>query len=131
MDAGVSFGDGGYTADFGAAVRSPFSYTDIVIGPDGKPVLQPTPHQPTGETVMLLAQRSPAALARTRQTLAQRFAVPTPAAPPPTPAAPGRWSVVAVETGETVSTGQTWAEARVRVTDPARFVLVPRSELAS
>ena len=37
MDAGVSFGDGGYTADFGAAVRSPFAYTDIVIGPDGKP----------------------------------------------------------------------------------------------
>jgi len=128
MDAGVEFGDGGYTADFGAAVRSPFSYTDIVIGPDGKPVLQPTPHQPTGDTVMLLTQRSPAALARTRQTLALRFAVPS--ASPPTPAAPGGWSVVAVDTGETVHTGQTWAEARVHVTDAARFVLVPRSELA-
>jgi hypothetical protein len=131
MVAGVSFGDGGYTTDVGAAVRSPFSYTDIVIGPDGKPVLQPTPHQPTGEIVMLLAQRSPAALARTRQTLAQRFAVPTPAGPPPTPGAPGGWSVVAIDTGETVHSGQTWAEARVHVTDPARFVLVPRSELAS
>jgi hypothetical protein len=75
---------------------------------------------------MLLTQRSPAALARTRQTLALRFAVPSSAIPP----APGGWSVVATDTGQTVHTGQTWAEARVHVTDPAKFVLVPHSELA-
>ena len=44
MDAGVAFGDSGYTLDLGSRVASPFEYTDIVIGPDGTPVVQPDPH---------------------------------------------------------------------------------------
>jgi hypothetical protein len=128
MDAGVSFGGDGYTADFAAKVTDTFAYTDIVVGADGTPVLQPDAHVQEGGSVLVMTKRSPAALARTRSTLAQRFQAP----PISTPPAPGttRWAAVAVATGEVADTGPTWAEARVRVTDPQRWVLVPRTELA-
>jgi hypothetical protein len=129
MEAGVSFGDGGYTADFGARVTSAFAYTDIVVGLDGKPVLQPDPHVQEGSSVLVMTQRSPAALARTRQTLAARFAAPAVFVAPAVTTT--TWAAVAVATGEPVATGPTWAEARAQVTDTARWALVPRFELAA
>jgi hypothetical protein len=75
-----------------------------------------------------MAQRSPAAQARTRRTLALRFQA------PPIPGAPvvstPTWAAVAVATGQVIpDTGPTWVEARARVTNPVTRVLVPRAEL--
>jgi hypothetical protein len=127
MDAGVSFGDGGYTSDFTAKAASPFAYTDIVVGSDGQPVPQDAPHVQEGGSVLVMAQRSPAAQARTRRTLAHRFAAP-PIAGRPVVSTP-TWAAVVVATGQVVAdTGPTWAEARARVADPYTRVLVPSSE---
>ena len=127
MNAGVSFRDGGYTTDFAAAVKAPFEYTDIVVGPDGVPVVQPDTHVQDGGSVLVMTQRSAAALARTRSTLAARFqAPPIPGAPAPETVT---WAAVAVDTRVVADTGPTWAEAKAQVTDRTRWVLVPRNEL--
>jgi hypothetical protein len=128
MDAGVSFGGSGYTADFAAQAKSAFGYTNIVVGADGIPVLQPDTHVQEGGSVLVMTKRSPAALARTRSTLALRFQAP-PISTAPTPDTT-TWAAVTIATGAIADTGPTWAEARVQVTDRLRFVLVPRAELA-
>src|SRR6185295_2707286 len=72
MDAGVTFGEGGYT--MGTPQASPFDYTDITIDEHGNPVLEPEPHLQVLVLDLLLlgaANRAPA-----RRTLAQRFASP-------------------------------------------------------
>jgi len=91
-------------------------------------VRQPDPHVQEGGTVLVMAERSPAAMARTRRTLALRFQA------PPLPDAPTAdiptWAAVVASTGEVIAdTGPTWAEARARITDPVRRILVPSSEL--
>jgi hypothetical protein len=127
MNAGVSFGAGGYTADFSTAVKSKFAYTDILVGPDGKGVVQHDTHVQDGGSVLVMTQRSAAALARTRSTLAARFqAPPIPDAPTPETVT---WAAVAVGTRVVADTGPTWAEAKARVTDRTHWVLVPRNEL--
>ena len=57
MDAGVAFGDDTYTFAASAVVRSPFDYTDITIGPDGTPTVEPEP-VPTDGTTGARARRS-------------------------------------------------------------------------
>ena len=91
-------------------------------------MVQDAPHVQEGGSVLVMAQRSPAAQARTRRTLAQRFAAPPiPGAPT---VAPQRWAAVVVAGGQVVAdTGPTWAEARARVADPYTRVLVPDHEL--
>ncbi|MFZ1412563.1 MAG: DUF6603 domain-containing protein, partial [Micropruina sp.] len=42
-DAGVSFGNDRYVSDAAAGISAPFAYTEILIGPDGVPVVQPQP----------------------------------------------------------------------------------------
>ena len=70
MDAGVSFGDGGYTT--GAPQASPFDYTDITIDANGQPVLEPEPHHQL--LVVDLLALGAASRAPTRRTLDQQFA---------------------------------------------------------
>ena len=47
---GVAFGEDGYTFARAAVVRSPFDYTDITIGPDGTPTVEPDPVPLDGPT---------------------------------------------------------------------------------
>ena len=120
MQAGVTFGEGGYTE--GPGETSPFDYTDIVIGPDGNPVLQPDRH--VQESVLELVSLSAAATAPVRRALDGRFAAPVrPAAPSINP---GGWAAMS-EQGEPVQ-WKTWAEARAQVGSAGVLVLVPRSE---
>lgn len=129
MDAGVTFGDGGYALDPGASVASPFTYTDIAIGPDGNPVLQPDPHTPDGASVLVMTLVSAAGAARARRTLTQRFEAPVNAAAPTVNRA--GWAAVHMGSAPPADATLTWVEARGQVTDPAAWVLVPRAELVS
>ncbi|MCW3157697.1 DUF6603 domain-containing protein [Micropruina sonneratiae] len=81
-EAGVSFGNDDYATDAGAGVAAPFAYTEIVVGPDGVPVLQPQP-QPAPSTHVLAGLRiSASARALTRTSATERFSgVPRPDAP--------------------------------------------------
>jgi hypothetical protein len=125
MDAGVTFGDSGYTA--GPGKTSPFEYTDIVIGPDGNPVLQPDPFRQDGPSVLVMTLLSAAGASRVRRTLERRFASPVrPAAPTVNPAG---WAAVAIGTAAPADATLTWAEARGRAVDRSAWVLVPRSEV--
>ena len=47
-EAGVSFGNDRYASDARRGVAAPFRYTEIVVGPDGVPVVlpDPTPAEP-------------------------------------------------------------------------------------
>jgi hypothetical protein len=129
MDAGVTFGDGGYTLDRGAAVASPFAYTDIVIGADGNPVLQPHAHTQDGASVLVMTLLSAAAGSRVRRTLTQRFKAPVSAAAPTVNRA--GWAAVQVGAVQPADAALTWIEARGQVVAPAAWVLVPRSDLVS
>jgi hypothetical protein len=125
MDAGVTFGDGGYTTGPGKA--SPFEYTDIVIGADGNPVLQPDPFRQDGPSVLVMTLRSAAGASRIRRTLEKRFTAPvSPVAPK---VQPDGWAAVAIGTVLPSDATLTWAEARVQAVDRSRFVVVPRSEV--
>lgn len=130
MDAGVSFGGGGYAIDFGARAASAFQYTDIVIGPGGKPVPQPDLHTEDGSRVLVMTLLSAAGGSAARRTLTQRFQAPVNAAAPTVN--PAGWA--AITPGSAPSATTTWAEARGAVlasADPSSWVLVPASELAS
>lgn len=125
MDAGVTFGDGGYSA--GPGKPSPFEYTNILIGPDGNPVLQPDPFRQDGASVLIMTMLSAAGASRVRRTLDRRFAAPvSPAAPTLNP---GGWVAVAAGASAPVDAKLTWAEARGQAVDRSAFVLVPRSEV--
>ena len=128
MDAGVTFGDGGYTAGPGRD-RSPFDYTDIVIGPDGNPVLQPDPHSQDGRTgAGADAQRVRRPPRRARRRSTRRFAAPV------SPAAPSINRLVGLARSTSGGPQPTPADdlgrgARRRSAEPAGVVvLVPRSE---
>jgi hypothetical protein len=131
MDAGVVLGADGYTFDFGARVASPFTYTDIAVGPGGVPVTHDDPHGESGERVLALTMLSAASGAATRRTLTWRFEAPVhPLAPTVTPRG---WAAVASDGGAAVRT-PTWAEARGHVlaaSDPSTWVIVPGSEMVS
>jgi hypothetical protein len=125
MDAGVTFGDDSYTA--GPGESSPFSYTDIIIGPDGNPVLQAEPFEQDGPTVLVMTQVSAAATSRVRRTLDKRFAAPVSSAAPRLN--PAGWTAVELGAPAPTEANLTWAEARSLARDRFASVLVPRSEL--
>ena len=125
MDAGVTFGDDGYTA--GPGKTSSFEYTDIVIGPDGNPVLQPDPFRQNGPSVLVMTLRSAAGASPLRRTLEGRFSAPVSAAAPTVK--PGGWAAVAIGAAAPADATLTWAEARGQAIDRSRWVLVPRREL--
>jgi hypothetical protein len=130
MDAGVSFGGGGYTIDFAAKAVSAFEYTDIIIGPDGAPALQPDPHVEDGARVLVLTLLSAAGGSAVRRTLTRRFHAPVNAAAPTVN--PAGWAAIPAAGAPSATT--TWAEARGAVlasADPSSWVLVPASELTS
>jgi hypothetical protein len=121
----VTFGDDRYTA--GPGQTSPFDYTDILIGPDGTPVLQPDPFRQDGPRVLVMTMLGAAGASRVRRTLDRRFAAPvSPAAPRLNPAG---WTAVAMDGPAPTDAKLTWAEARGRAIDRSAFVLVPRSEV--
>jgi len=125
MDAGVTIGAGGYTA--GPGKTSPFEYTNILIGPDGNPVLQPDPYRQDGPSVLVMTLLSAAGTSRVRRALERRFASPvSPAAPMVNPAG---WAAVAVGAPAPTDAKLTWAEARGQAVDRSAWVLVPRSEV--
>lgn len=126
MDAGVSFGDVAYGLDASTEMRAPFEYTDIVVGPDGLPVVQPEPHAPDGPLVLVMVALGAAAQAPIRRASGERFA----AAPSPDAPALRRrgWAVVDPESGARATPVATWAEAQVRL---AGRVLAPSTELSS
>jgi hypothetical protein len=127
MEAGVTFGHGGYTA--GPGKKSPFEYTDIVIGADGKPVLKPDPFRQDGPSVLVMTMLSAAGASRVRRTGERRFAsAVSPAAPK---LVPGGWAAVAVGAPAPGDAKLTWAEARGQAVDRSAWVLVPRSELVA
>ncbi|MCA8880538.1 MAG: hypothetical protein KDA73_11405 [Rhodobacteraceae bacterium] len=127
MEAGVEIGEGGYSFAADGAVASPFAYTDIVIGADGTPELQPEPHMQDAAQVLVMTATGAAGRARVRRTLGRRFAAPVRAAAPGL--APGGWAAIEVAAAQPVAAGVTWAEARARAADRSRFVVVPQAEL--
>ena len=125
MDAGVTIGAGGYTA--GPGKTSPFEYTNILIGPDGNPVLQPDPYRQDGPSVLAMTMLSAAGASRVRRPLEKRFAAAlSPTAPMVNPAG---WAAVAMGAPAPAEAKLTWAEARGRAVDRSAWVLVPRSEV--
>ncbi len=131
MDAGVTLGAADYAFDFAARASSSFHYTDIVIAPDGTPVLQPEPHEADAAQVLVLAALSAAGTARVRRSLEQRFQAPVLADAPEM--ARGGW--VPLERGAAPppedAPAMTWIEARALAPDRRRSVVVPRSELVN
>ena len=128
MDAGVAFGDDMYTFARAAVIRSPFDYTDITIGPDGTPTVEPDPVPPSGPLVLVLAGLGAAARARHRQA-AMRFRSPT-ADDAPVVLVAG-YAVAAADSTAPPGPPMTWAEAHERVRtrpdgQPALLVLARR-----
>ncbi len=121
MDAGVTFGDGGYT--LGTPQASPFDYTDITVDAQGNPVPEDDLHHQGLVLDLLLlsaAHRAPA-----RRTMDQRFAAPvSDAAPSVNPAG---FAAVASEGPAPTETNLTWIEAAAQAQDGR--VVVPSSEL--
>ena len=129
MQAGVALGAAGYAFDFAACEASPFDYTDIAIGPDGKPVLEPEPHEADGAQVLVLMAVSAAGTARMRRSLEHRFEAPVLAAAPRL--ARSGWAPVELGAAPPAEAAMTWVEARALAPDRGRSVVVPRSELVN
>ena len=72
-EAGVSFGTDAYVSDAGAAVSAPFGYTEILVGPDGVPVEQPSAPPPSRASVLAGLRVGAAQLAATRTAPAERY----------------------------------------------------------
>ncbi len=73
-EAGASFGADDYLSDAAAGVAEPFRYTEIIVGPDGVPVVQPDP-QPADPGHLLVGLRITAASrAATRNAVSERYA---------------------------------------------------------
>jgi hypothetical protein len=121
MDAGVSFGDGGYT--FGTPVASPFDYTDITIDANGQPVVEPEPHLQV--LVLDLVLLGAASRALIRRSLDQQFAAPVREAAPTVK--PGGWAAAPNEGPGPAEARLTWVEAVAHAGDGR--VVVPSSEL--
>ena len=125
MDAGVTFGDAAYTA--GPGKTSPFEYTDIVIGADGNPVLQPDPYRQDGPTVLVMTFVSAAGASRIRRPVEKRFAAPVSAAAPSIN--PAGWVAAAIGGPQPTDAKLTWAEARGAAVERVGVVVIPRSEV--
>jgi hypothetical protein len=128
MEAGVAFGDDTHSFPAGAAVRSPFDYTDITIGADGTATVEEEPVVLDGPLVLVLAGFGAAALAPERRRAAARFATPLEPTPAPTLKAAG-WAVAQTATTAPAGPVTTWAEASAQLTDTVSgfgdLVLVP------
>jgi hypothetical protein len=73
-EAGASFGADDYVSDAAAGVAEPFHYTEIVVGPDGVPVVLDDP-QPAEPGQLLAGLRITAASrAATRLAVSERYA---------------------------------------------------------
>lgn len=72
-EAGVSFGTDAYLSDADAAVSAPFGYTEILVGPDGVPVEQPSAPPPSRASVLAGLRVGAANLAATRTAPAERY----------------------------------------------------------
>jgi uncharacterized protein DUF6603 len=72
-EAGVSFGTDAYASDAGAAVSAPFGYTEILVGPDGVPVEQPSAPPPSRASVLAGLRMGAAQLAATRTAASERY----------------------------------------------------------
>ncbi len=81
MDAGVAFGDDTYAFAASAVERSPFDYTDITIGADGTPTVEPEPVPAEGPVVMVLAGMGAAARASFAEPTTRFAAAAAPEAP--------------------------------------------------
>ena len=125
MDAGVTFGDAAYTA--GPGKTSPFEYTDIVIGADRNPVLQPDPYRQDGPTVLVMTFVSAAGASRIRRPVEKRFAAPVSAAAPSIN--PAGWVAAAIGGPQPTDAKLTWAEARGAAVERVGVVVIPRSEV--
>ncbi len=72
-EAGVGFGNDAYATDPSLALPAPFAYTEILVGDDGKPVVQQQPQQPSRDHVLAGLRMSAAARALTRTSRAERY----------------------------------------------------------
>ncbi len=73
-EAGVSFGNDTYLSDAAGGVAAPFRYTEIVVGPDGVPVVQPDPRPAEPGHLVAGLRIAAAARAGTRISVAERYA---------------------------------------------------------
>jgi hypothetical protein len=112
MDAGVSFGHDSDTFARAAVVRSPFDYTDITIGSDGTPTVEPDPAPADGPLVLVLAGLGAAAMAPHRQA-ATRFQSPASDVAPVM--RPSGYAVAATDSTAAPGPTMTWAEAHHHV----------------
>ncbi len=80
--AGVSFGSDAYRSDALAAVASPVGYTEIVVGPDGVPVVAPQPQPVTPAMFDASWRVGAAARAQTRTGRSERYTEPVLAGAP-------------------------------------------------
>lgn len=112
MDAGVAFGDDTHTFARAAVTRSPFDYTDITIGPDGTPTVEPDPVPPDAPLVLVLAGLGAAARA-TYRLAATRFHSPA-SEQAPVMRRPG-YAVAATDAPTSPGPTMTWAEAQQQV----------------
>ena len=71
--AGVSFGNDTYATDAAAGVAAPFAYTEILVGPDGVPVVQQQPQPASPDHIRAGLRMSAAARAATRTSVAGRY----------------------------------------------------------
>lgn len=108
MDAGVAFGDDTHTFARSAVVRSPFDYTDITIGADGTPTVEPEPTPADGPLVLVLASLGAAARAPLRQTATRFRSSPAPDAPALQPLG---FAVAASDSTAPPAAPTTWADA--------------------
>ncbi|NUU16754.1 hypothetical protein HP550_05765 [Cellulomonas humilata] len=73
-EAGVSFGNDRYAADASTGVAEPFRYTEIVVGPDGVPVVLPDPRPAEPAQLRAGLRLAAAARAATRTSVTERYA---------------------------------------------------------
>ena len=71
--AGVSFGNDTYATDAAAGVAAPFADTEILVGPDGVPVVQQQPQPASPDHIRAGLRMSAAARAATRTSVAGRY----------------------------------------------------------
>ncbi|WP_199424368.1 DUF6603 domain-containing protein [Actinotalea solisilvae] len=72
-EAGVSLGSDRYVSDAAAAVAEPFRYTEVVVGPDGVPVVRPDPRPVDPRELRAGLRLAAAARAATRTAVAERY----------------------------------------------------------
>ncbi len=115
MDAGVAFGDDTYSFAASAVVRSAFDYTDVTIGADGNPTVEPEPVPTDTGTVMVLVGLGAAARASFAVAATRFQSATAPEAPMMRPLGYAVATVVDPEGPTTTppppTTTMTWAEA--------------------